>query len=150
MIYEGTIAWTINDDSGHPHWEEIPNSLYFPKGHEWLISTQHQAQNATSANSDTTIMYGTRCVTHHYISKLTWGGGRFFCTVPLYKQTIFTLHTAPGYTAFTAYCAAVGYDPYLHDDQTDCIPDNLADFSHLSVTHSAMPLPMYPYPPPEG
>ena len=49
-----------------------------------------------------------------------------------------------GYTAFTAYCAAVGYDPYLHDDNPNCIPDNLDVFSLPAVPHSAMPFPPHP------
>ena len=30
-IYEGTIDWNINNDSGHPHRVEIPNYLYATK-----------------------------------------------------------------------------------------------------------------------
>ena len=29
-IYEVTIAWTINYNTGHPYWVEIPTSLYVP------------------------------------------------------------------------------------------------------------------------
>ena len=64
-IYEGNIAWTINDGSIQPHWVETPNSLYVPKGSERLVSTRHWAQNATSDNADATILDGTWCVTHH-------------------------------------------------------------------------------------
>ena len=41
------------------------------------------------------------------------------------KKNVFTLQTAPGYTAFTEYFDAVGYEPYLNDDKTDCITENL-------------------------
>ena len=41
IIYEGTVYWTINDDSGHPHQIEVPNSLNVPKGRAWLISPHH-------------------------------------------------------------------------------------------------------------
>ena len=47
-IYEGNINWTMNNDSDHTHQVEIPNSLYFSKGCERIISTQHWAQKATS------------------------------------------------------------------------------------------------------
>ena len=40
-ICEVTIDWTINDNYGHPHQVEIPNSLYVPKGCEWIISPKH-------------------------------------------------------------------------------------------------------------
>ena len=33
-IYEVTIAWTINYNTGHPYWVEIPNSLYVPNRHK--------------------------------------------------------------------------------------------------------------------
>ena len=39
------------------------------------------------------------------------------------KKNVFTLQNANGYTVFTAYCATVGYDPYLHDEKPDYIPD---------------------------
>ena len=42
-IYEGTITWTINDDSGHPNWVEISNSFYVPKGRERIISQKYLA-----------------------------------------------------------------------------------------------------------
>ena len=74
---------------------------------------------------------------------MIWDGGKFVFTVPLDKQTVFTLHAAPGYTAFTAYCDAVGYDPYLHDDKTDCISDKIAVFDRPVVTHSTPPPPLH-------
>ena len=36
----------------------------------------------------------------------------------------------PAYTSFTEYYAAIGYGPYLHDDEPYCIPEKLA----VSVT----------------
>ena len=71
-IYEVAIAWTISDNSGHPNWVEIPNSSYVPKGCERLISPQHWAQNATSANADSTNLYGTPRITHHDCATLIW------------------------------------------------------------------------------
>ena len=50
----------------------------------------------------------------------------------------------------TEYCAAVGYDPYLHDDNIDCIPDNIYVFIPSAVTNIAKPLPLHTSPPPEG
>ena len=44
-IYEGTIDWIISDDTGDPHWVELINYLYVPKGGESLISHQHWAHN---------------------------------------------------------------------------------------------------------
>ena len=64
--------------------------------------------------------------------------------MPLDKKNNFTLQTAPGYTAFTTYCATVGYDPYLHDDKPDYIPDNLNVFILPAVTHSATTPPPHP------
>ena len=68
----------------------------------------------------------------------------------LEKQNVFTIHTAHGYTAFTAYCDAVSWDPYLHDERPDCSPYNLDVFSRPEVTHSATPSPLHLYPPPYG
>ena len=85
IIYAGTIACTINENSGHSHCVEIPNSLNFPKGIELLISTQYWAYNSTSYNAKDTTLYGTQCVTHHCHVSLIWGGGTFICTVPLDK-----------------------------------------------------------------
>ena len=74
-IYDGTIAWNINDNYSHPHQVEIPDSLYFTKGRDQLISTQHWAHNATYANADATNPYGTHCVTRHDHHNLIQGGG---------------------------------------------------------------------------
>ena len=65
------------------------------------------------------------------------------------KKYVFNLHTTPGYTALSAYYAAVGYDPYLHDYKPKYIPDNLAVFSRPAVTNSTTPPPLYPSLPPE-
>ena len=73
-IYEGTTAWTINDDISHPHWVGITNSLYVLKGCELLISVHHWANNATSNNAYDTTLDGTRCVTHHDRDTLIWCG----------------------------------------------------------------------------
>ena len=100
-IYEGIIYWTINDDSGHPCWVEIPNYLYVTKGCERIISPQHWSQNATSYHAYATNLYVTQCVTHNYCATLISVGGKFVRTVPLDKQHVFTLHIAPGYTMFT-------------------------------------------------
>ena len=83
MIYEGIIAWTIIDYYNHPHQVEMPNSFYYPKGREWLISPQHWSQNTTSNHSDATTMFGTRCVTYHDLTILIWVGGIFVFTVTL-------------------------------------------------------------------
>ena len=104
-IYEDTIAWTINEDSGHNHRVETSNYLYLPRGREWLISPQHWSHNATPANVDDTDLDGTWCDTNHDHATLIWGYGRFIRTVPLEKKIVFTLHTAPVYTAPTEYCA---------------------------------------------
>ena len=149
-IYEGNITCNINDDYGHPNQLEILNYLYVPKGQEWLISAQHWAQNSTYDNADDTNLDGNWFVTNHDRANLIWAGGILFCTEPLETKLIFTLQTAPGYTEFTAYGANVGYVPYFHDDNPECIPDNLAVFSRLVFTHSKTPLPTHPYPLPEG
>ena len=99
-IYEGTIACTINENNGHTHQVETPNSLYVPKLCERLISLQYWAQSATSSNEDTTPLYGTLCVTHHDCSILIWVGGLFVRTISLDKNF-----------AFTEYCTSAGYDP---------------------------------------
>ena len=83
-----------------------------PNRCEWHISPQHWAQNATSDNAYDTTLDGTRCVAHHNCATLIFVDGRFVCTVPLDKLNIFTLQTAPGYTCFTEYVSAVGYDPF--------------------------------------
>ena len=149
-IYEGTAVWTIHDDTGHPNQVKITNYLYVPSVSEWLINTQHWAQNETPTKAYATTLNGTRCVTHHDRATLLWGGGRFFYTVPLDKQNVFTLQTASGYTNFTAYCAAVGYCPFLQDDNTNYVTENFSDFTHPAATHSAATLPLHPYPHPEG
>ena len=69
--------------------------------------------------------------------------------MPIEKKNVFTLQNASGYAVFSKYCATFGYDPYLHDDKPDCIPDNLVVFSLPAVTHIVMPLTTYPYPPTE-
>ena len=138
-ISEVNIAWNINDDTSHTHRVEIPNSLYITNKCERLISIQHWAQKETPTNAYVTTLYGTRYVTHHDCTALIWGDGKSIQTVPLDKKNIFTLQTAPGYTAFTAYCSAIGYDQYLHDDKPDCIPDNLAFSSRPAVTHITIP-----------
>ena len=85
-IYEFIIPSTIHDDSSHPHWVEIPNSLYVLIGREQLISPQHWAQNSTWANAGSTTMDGTQYVTHYDWATLIWGGGKFVCTIPLEKR----------------------------------------------------------------
>ena len=75
MIYEVTIAWTINNDTGYPLWVEIPNILYVPNGWERLINTQQWSQNSTQANADDTTLYDTQCVNHRDRDTLIWGGG---------------------------------------------------------------------------
>ena len=37
-VYEVNIAWAMNDNKYHSLWVEIINSLYFPNGHERLVS----------------------------------------------------------------------------------------------------------------
>ena len=108
-IYEGTITWNIENYTRHPHRVEIPKSLYVLNRREHLISNQNWAQNAPSANVDATTLNGTWCATNHNHATLIWGGGSFIHTMTLYKHNIFTLQTAPGYTAFTFYCNTVGY-----------------------------------------
>ena len=93
MIYEGTISWTINDDTGNNNQVETTNSIYVTKRDERLISIQHLVQNATPANTDATTLDDTWRVTHHDRVTLIWGGGRFVCTVPIENQNIFTLQT---------------------------------------------------------
>ena len=107
-------------------------------------------KTATSTNADTNTLDGTRRVTHHDLATLVLGCGKFVCTVPLDKQNIFTLQTAPGYNEFTKYCATVGYEPYLNNDKTDCIPDNLDVLSRFAVTHITTPYPLHPSMPLEG
>ena len=74
-IYEGTIAWIINEDPVHPHQVETTNYLYVTKGREWIIRTQHWAHNATPANADDTNLDGTWCVTNSDHATLILGGG---------------------------------------------------------------------------
>ena len=149
-IYEVTIAWTIDDNSGHPHQVEIPNYLYVTKGCKRLISTQNWAHTATSANIYASTLDVIWCVINHDRDTLIWVGGQFVCTVPLYKQKILTLHNASGYIQFTEYWAAIGYYPYLNDDKPDYIPENLDVLGRPEVTNSTMLSPPHPYPPPEG
>ena len=156
-IYEDTISWTIDDDKVHPHWVEILNYVCVPNGCERIISPQHWIHNATSDHADSTALYVTWCVTHHYCATLICSGGCFFHNVTLDNYNVFTIHTAPRYTSFTDYCNAVGYDPYFHIDQPWCVPDNVDVFSKTSVTHkvsqimySSLLLPLRPYTPPEG
>ena len=79
-----------------------------------------------------------------------WGYGSFVCTFTLYKNNIFTVQTAPRYTALTAYCNTVGYNPLLYEDQPGCLPENITVFSHPTVTHSVVPLPPCTSLSPEG
>ena len=90
-IYEGTIAWTINEDTGHNNRVEKPRSLYVPKGSERLTSPQNWSQNSTSAYADATTLDDTRCTSHHDRDTLIWGVGRFISNVPLDKN-VFSLY----------------------------------------------------------
>ena len=83
-----------------------------PNGREGPISLQPWAKNATLVNADATTLDITRCVTHHDHAPLMRGGGCFVHTLPLDNHNILTLQHAPGYTEFTEYCTAVGYDPF--------------------------------------
>ena len=61
---------------------------------------------------------------------------------------ISALKTAPDYTSFSTYCDNAVYEPYLHDYNYDCIPENLSVFIFPEVTYSATPSPPHPYAPP--
>ena len=111
-IYEGAIAWTINDNNGHPCQVEIPKYLFVPNGRDHCINPKHWEQNAISDNAGDTILYGTQCVTHRDHDTLIWVGGWFVQTVHLVKHNAFYLHTDPVYTMLSAYCTTVGYDPF--------------------------------------
>ena len=118
-IYQGTITWTINENTGNTHRAGIPNFLYFPNGREWLISPQHWAHNTESANTDSTTLDGTHVLTDHELTTLIWGGGYFVLPIPLYKNNIFTTQTVSVYTELNGYCAVVSYEPFLHDGNND-------------------------------
>ena len=103
-IQTGTIRWEIQDDDGMRHTIKLPNSLYVKSSPSKLLSPQHWAQ---SANDNYPKQQGTWCATYQDKVVLHWNQRRSKKTIRLDPSTssVATLHTAPGYRNFEAFCA---------------------------------------------
>jgi len=137
-IHVGTIRWMIEDDEGVVHEFLIPDSLYVPEGSSRLLSPQHWAQVAKDHHP---LRYGTWCATYPDKIILYWNQRQYTRTIPLDPSdtNVATIHTAPGYTRYHAFCAKIGqddtdnegYDPDLAYD-TKIVSDDEANESSES------------------
>jgi hypothetical protein len=88
----GTVNWVIEDDQGHKHLFNIPNTNYAPLAPHWLLSPQHWSQ---AANDNIPNSNGTWCGTYADHVQLHWSQCQFSRTDPIDVST----NTATLYTA---------------------------------------------------
>ena len=112
-IYQGTLRWHILDDTGQSHSIVLPESYYVPNSNIRLLSPQHWAQ---TANDNTPHPNGTWCATYASNVVLQWGQRRYTKTIPIDRHgaNIATLHSAPGFKRFSAFCSEIG--EFTEDD----------------------------------
>ena len=121
-VMVGTIAWTVEDDSGHTDVWHIPGSYYVPEGGVRLLSPQHWAQ--TRPHSQAT------CVTTGKDITLTWRKGKCTLTTQLDPAiNVASFHLAPGYSSFHAFSMEAGLD---NDLDPVCCEATLPDFPIVS------------------
>lgn len=112
ITHEGTIRWSILDDTGHTRSIQIPNSLYVPTSRSRLLSPQHMAQEA---DDNYPRRRGTWCATYDSEIVLHWNQGRHTLTTPLDKKgtNVGTAWTSPGYQRHNKYCQKTGEQAYF-------------------------------------
>ena len=132
-IYRTTIKWTIEDDDGAPHTILLPRSYYLPESPAKLLSPQHWAQ---VANDHSPAPRGTYCYTYDDAIELVWAQRRHRRTIPLEVRgsNVGSIHTAPGFSAYCAFCSDAGEDGAAADLQEPIVlaqnliaPDDLHD-----------------------
>jgi len=112
-VMMGTILWSIEDDNGLPHELLIPHSYYVPGSKVRLLSPQHWAREAKDNRPQPR---GTWCATYADSIVLEWNQRKHRRTIKLDQQgsNVATVHTAPGYNKFTAFCTEIESD---NDDE---------------------------------
>ena len=116
----GTIKWKIEDDDGKVHDILLPGSYYVPSAPSRLLSPQHWAQVAKDRKPKPR---GTWCATYDDEIVLYWNQRKYKRTIKLDPSgdNVATMHTAPGYSHFMAFCAECGAedsddnDPLAYD-----------------------------------
>jgi Reverse transcriptase (RNA-dependent DNA polymerase)/GAG-pre-integrase domain len=147
----GTIKWDLEDDNGVTHSVIIPNSIFLKGATSRLLSPQHWAQEA---KDHTPNRHGTWCATYFDHIVLYWQQNKFQRTIQLDKHgsNVATIRTAPGYTAYHAFCDqadshedrdAICFDANLISDSesdTDSVSDEYdyndddASIRHVPLT----------------
>jgi hypothetical protein len=119
IMHTATILWRIIDDEGRHQDIVIPNSLYVPSCKTRLLSPQHFAQEnerksrtpvrrrATGCQgcngSRTCMKHTTKCVAYSDRLELVWNNARCRKTANLDGANIATIHSAPGFKAYSAF-----------------------------------------------
>jgi Reverse transcriptase (RNA-dependent DNA polymerase) len=116
ILNQGTIKWRIADDEGTTRTILVPNSYHVPMVRTRLLSPQHWAQQCMD---DTPNRKGTWCATYADRIVLQWNQRKFTKTIKLDKTgtNVATMWTAPDYTKYHAFVAAVGCED---DDNLLC------------------------------
>ena len=144
-VMTGTLKWKWTDDNGKEHKFLIPNSYYVPHGGVRLLSPQHWAQTRVSHVE----RHATGERTGPKDCTLYWKTGKvhYSKTVPLDTKgaNLATMHLAPGYSTFSAFCAEMGVgddargdilyeaDPVTHSQQeVDALSDDEEDVVEIS------------------
>jgi hypothetical protein len=123
----GTIKWTILDDHGLAHDIFLPGSYYVPGAPTWLLSPQHWTQTADNHRPNPR---GTWSMTYEDEIILWWDQRKYKRTLPLNPEgdNVGTLHSAPGYSKLSAFCAECESQGFDDDSpiafETHVIPDD--------------------------
>jgi hypothetical protein len=114
---KGTVKWAIPNDDGEIHDELIPNTFYHAESPYCLYSPQHVAQ---VANDNFPERHGTYCATFDDSVELYWDQRTEKRTVKLDRATnIAIMRSAPSFTRFHAFCAAIDGDDITGTVPTD-------------------------------
>jgi hypothetical protein len=120
--WKGTVKWAFEDNEGKVHSFTIPDTYYSLNIPGRILSLQHWAQEA---NDNTPLPRGTFSATYDDCVEMYWQQQKYSRTVPYDSSTnAATIRSAPGYSAFAAYCAEVSDDDPLHCYNSPFVSDD--------------------------
>jgi hypothetical protein len=116
------VKWSFADDDGRVHDFILPDTYYSPGIPGRILSLQHWAQ---AAKDNSPIPRGTFSSTFDDCIEMYWGQETFQRTAPYDPATnVSTIQSAPGFSAYEAYCSEVQDDDPLHCYNSPLISDD--------------------------
>jgi Reverse transcriptase (RNA-dependent DNA polymerase)/GAG-pre-integrase domain len=132
ITHQGTISWTIQDDTGTSQTLNIPNSFYVPSATIRLLSPQHMAQQMREHYPN---KRGTWCATYDDSISLHWNQRKHTKTVKLDPKSsnVGTIWSVPGYHAHNRFCARMALSVENWNGEAQCYEVNLDEESILDT-----------------